>query len=130
MLFASDFWGILKMPQNKPIENLHMKFCKELLGARTKTNHQHRSTLATRANHIFSIHSPMAYYITWPDLLLVEFQFDMMHAIHVLNILLMNLYYRLMLCANIWKFFREYWRKYRHFAFWLQFIIIRERNIS
>ena len=55
----------------------------------------------------------MAYYITWPDLLLVEFQLDMMHALLVLNILMMNWYYQLMLCANIWKFFREYWRKYR-----------------
>ena len=67
--------------------------------------------------------APMAYYITWPDLLLVEFQLGMMHALLVLNILMMNLYYQLMLCANIWKFFREYWRKYRHFPFSLKFII-------
>ena len=62
----------------------------------------------------------MAYYITWPDLLLVEFQLGMMHALLILKILMMNWYYRLMVCANIWKFFREYWRKYGHFAFWLK----------
>jgi len=65
----------------------------------------------------------MAYYITWPDMLHMDFQLGMMHALLILNILMMNLYYRLMLCANIWKFFREYWRKYRHFSFSLQFII-------
>ena len=62
----------------------------------------------------------MAYYITRPDLLLVEFQLGMLHAIHVPNILRINLYYRLMLCANIWIFFHEYWLKYEQFAFCLQ----------
>ena len=28
LLYASDFWGI---PKNNPIENVHIKFCKELL---------------------------------------------------------------------------------------------------
>ena len=37
LLYASDFWGILKMPKNNPIENLHMKFCKELLGVQRQT---------------------------------------------------------------------------------------------
>ena len=37
LLYASDFWGILKLPNNNPIENLHMKFCKELLGVQKQT---------------------------------------------------------------------------------------------
>ena len=31
------FRGILKMAKNSPIENLHMKFCKELLGVQKQT---------------------------------------------------------------------------------------------
>ena len=34
---ASDFWGILKLPQNNPIENLHLSFCKKLLGVQKQT---------------------------------------------------------------------------------------------
>ena len=37
MLYASEFWGILKQPRNNPIENLHIKFCKELLGVQRQT---------------------------------------------------------------------------------------------
>ena len=37
LLYASDFWGVLKMPNNNPFENLHMKFCKELLGVQKQT---------------------------------------------------------------------------------------------
>ena len=37
LLFCSDFWGILKMSKNNPIENLHMKFCKQLLGVQKQT---------------------------------------------------------------------------------------------
>ena len=37
LLYCSDFWGILKMPKNNPIENLHMKFCKLLLGVQKQT---------------------------------------------------------------------------------------------
>ena len=29
LLYASDFWGILKIPANNPIENLFMSFCKQ-----------------------------------------------------------------------------------------------------
>ena len=32
LLYASDFWGCLKLPRTNPVENLHIKFCKELLG--------------------------------------------------------------------------------------------------
>ena len=32
LLYASDFWGCLKLPLVNPVENIHMKFCKELLG--------------------------------------------------------------------------------------------------
>ena len=37
LLYASDFWGILKHPQNNPIENVHMSFCKQLLGVQKQT---------------------------------------------------------------------------------------------
>ena len=37
LLYCSDFWGILKMPKNNPIDNLHMKFCKQLLGVQKQT---------------------------------------------------------------------------------------------
>ena len=32
LLYASDFWGILKMPANNQIENFFISFCKQLLG--------------------------------------------------------------------------------------------------
>ena len=31
MLYNSDLWGCMKLPKNNPIENLHMKMCKQLL---------------------------------------------------------------------------------------------------
>ena len=37
LLYCSDFWGIPKMSKNNPIENLHMKFCKQLLGVQKQT---------------------------------------------------------------------------------------------
>ena len=37
MLYGSDFWGCLKLPSNNPIENLHMQFCKQLLGVQKNT---------------------------------------------------------------------------------------------
>ena len=37
LLYASDFWGILNLPQNNPIENAHMSFCKQLLGVQKQT---------------------------------------------------------------------------------------------
>ena len=37
LLYASDFWGVLKQPRNNPIEIMHMKFCKELLGVQKQT---------------------------------------------------------------------------------------------
>ena len=37
LLYNSDFWGCMKLPENNPIENLHMLICKQLLGV-------HRST--------------------------------------------------------------------------------------
>ena len=40
LLYNSDYWGLLKEPNNNPIENMHMKFCKELLGVhRLTANH-------------------------------------------------------------------------------------------
>ena len=39
LLYASDFWGCLKLPKNNPIENLHMQFCRQILGVqKTTTN--------------------------------------------------------------------------------------------
>ena len=37
LLYNSDFWGCLKMPKNNPIENAHIRFCKELLGVQRQT---------------------------------------------------------------------------------------------
>ena len=37
LLYASDFWGCLKPPRTNPVEGLHIKFCKELLGVGTYT---------------------------------------------------------------------------------------------
>ena len=38
LLYNSDFWGCLKVPVNNPIENAHMKFCKDLLGVQRQTS--------------------------------------------------------------------------------------------
>ena len=38
LLYASDFWGILKHPQNSPTENAHLSFCKQLLGVQKQTS--------------------------------------------------------------------------------------------
>ena len=38
LLYASDFWGCLKLPKNNPIERLHNMFCKQLLGVQKQTN--------------------------------------------------------------------------------------------
>ena len=37
LLYSSDFWGCLKMPRNNPIENVHLMFCKSLLGVQRQT---------------------------------------------------------------------------------------------
>ena len=37
LLYASDFWGCLKLPKSNPVENLHIKFCKDLLGVQITT---------------------------------------------------------------------------------------------
>ena len=37
LLYASDFWGCLKLPKNNPIENLHMMMCKQILGVQKQT---------------------------------------------------------------------------------------------
>ena len=38
LLYSSDFWGCLKMPQNNPIQNMYMTFCKTLLGVQKQTS--------------------------------------------------------------------------------------------
>ena len=40
LLYASDFWGILKFPQNNPIENVFLSFCKQLLGVQKQTTNK------------------------------------------------------------------------------------------
>ena len=37
LLYASDFWGCLKMPSNNLIANTHMRFCKDVLGVQRQT---------------------------------------------------------------------------------------------
>ena len=37
LLYASDFWGCLKLPKLNPIETLHVKFCKDLIGVQLQT---------------------------------------------------------------------------------------------
>ena len=37
LMYNSDYWGCLKPPNNNPIENMHLKFCKELLGVHKLT---------------------------------------------------------------------------------------------
>ena len=37
LLYASDFWGCLKLPKNNPIVNLHMMMCKQILGVQKQT---------------------------------------------------------------------------------------------
>jgi hypothetical protein len=37
LLYGSDYWGCLKLPNNNPIETLYMKFCKDLLGVQKQT---------------------------------------------------------------------------------------------
>ena len=37
LLYNSDFWGCLKMPSSNPIETVHMRFCKDLLGVQKQT---------------------------------------------------------------------------------------------
>jgi hypothetical protein len=40
LLYASDFWGILKMPTNNPVENVFTSFCKQLLGVQKQTSNK------------------------------------------------------------------------------------------
>ena len=37
LLYASNFWGILELPKNNPIEVMHLSFCKQLLGVQKQT---------------------------------------------------------------------------------------------
>ena len=37
LLYASEFWGILKLPKNNPLETLYLSFCKQLLGVQKQT---------------------------------------------------------------------------------------------
>ena len=49
LLYASDFWGILKLPKNNPIENIqHYVLQTSVRG--TKANNKHCSALRTRPN--------------------------------------------------------------------------------
>ena len=46
LLYASDYWVILKLPKNHSIETLFMRFCKELLGV--QRDYEHRVLLELR----------------------------------------------------------------------------------
>ena len=37
LLYASDYWGVLKLPKNNPFETLFHSFCKQLLGVQKQT---------------------------------------------------------------------------------------------
>jgi hypothetical protein len=37
LLYASDFWGTLKLPKNNPIELVHLSVCKQILGVQKQT---------------------------------------------------------------------------------------------
>ena len=37
LLYASDWWGVMKMPNTNPIETLFLSFCKQLLGVQKQT---------------------------------------------------------------------------------------------
>ena len=37
LLYASDFWGMLKMSKINPCETLFLSFCKQLLGVQRQT---------------------------------------------------------------------------------------------
>ena len=37
LLYASDFWGMLKLPKNNPFETLYLSFCKQLIGVQKQT---------------------------------------------------------------------------------------------
>ena len=37
LLYNSDYWGCLKLPKNNLIENMHTRFCKEILGVQRQT---------------------------------------------------------------------------------------------
>ena len=38
LLYASDFWGCLKLPVNNPIENTHNRFLKQMIGLQRQTS--------------------------------------------------------------------------------------------
>ena len=37
LMYASDFWGCLKLPKNNPVENFHLTMCKQILGVQKQT---------------------------------------------------------------------------------------------
>ena len=37
LLYSTDFWGCLKMPKNNPIENVQIRFYKELFGVQKQS---------------------------------------------------------------------------------------------
>ena len=38
LLYCSDFWGCLKLDNNNPLDTVHMRFCKDLLGVQRQTS--------------------------------------------------------------------------------------------
>ena len=37
LMYASDFWGCLKLPKNNPVKNFHLTMCKQILGVQKQT---------------------------------------------------------------------------------------------
>lgn len=37
LLYASDFWGCLKLPKDNPVQNIYMSICKQILGVQKQT---------------------------------------------------------------------------------------------
>ena len=38
LVYAFDFWGYIKLPEYNPVENLHIRICKELLRVEKQTD--------------------------------------------------------------------------------------------
>ena len=52
LLYVSDFWGCLKMTINNPIENTHMRFCKDWCA---KANNKYRGNWIWEGSQLCSM---------------------------------------------------------------------------
>ena len=51
LLYASDFWGCLKLPKNNPVENLYTMMYKQVLGVQKQTTNIGKVTKLSLSNH-------------------------------------------------------------------------------